>query len=322
MTAVAAPVKVVLFGTGAMGRNHGRALRQLSGVHIVGVVEPDLERGAAFANELGVAYFPSLEAISTKFDAAVIATPTHSHETLTIACLERGAHVLVEKPIAVELSAAARMVEAADELGLVLMVGHIERFNGAVRALPQFLDDPIHFECKRVGPFDSRILDGIILDLMIHDLDLVSHLTMQPGTPQGSVGVALHGRQEDHATANVMFGKRISACFTASRVGQTKSRTMEIVQPTNAISVDLIRQDITIHTVESVDFSGPGNMLRQRGIVEIPFIERSGQPLTAELLHFIDCVQNKTECLTPGIDGLKALELVRQVEAVSLRINR
>jgi UDP-N-acetylglucosamine 3-dehydrogenase len=316
---------ILLCGAGAMGRNHGRALRQLAGARLMGVVELDPERGRAAATELGVDWWPEVAQLpaSVVADTAgvVIATPTPTHESVAVESFARGWHVLVEKPIAHTLPSAARMVQASESAGKLLMVGHIERFNGAVLALPQFLDDPIHFACARLGPYDPRILDGIILDLMIHDLDLVSHLTESPGVPQGAVAVSLHGRREDHATASVLFGDRISAGFTASRIGQTKSRTMEIVQRHNAISVDLIRQDITIHTVESIDFSGAGNTLRQRGLVEIPFIER-GQPLVGELQHFLACIRDEQPCVTPGNDGLRALELVQQVVTKATTISR
>ncbi len=314
--------RVVLIGAGAMGRNHGRALRTVNGLQCVAVIDDDIDRASSLADDLDTDAFSQLADFSEPFDAAIVATPTSTHEDIVLACLDRGAHVLVEKPIAIEMSAAARMITAAKAADRVLMVGHIERFNGAVRAVKQYLDDPIHFHCQRVGPFDARILDGIILDLMIHDLDLVSDLTGLPGVASGSVTVAMHGRTEDHATSSVLFGDRISASFTASRVGQTKIRTMEIAQPTNSISVDLIRQDITIHTVESLDFDGPGNSLRQRGIVEIPFVERTGQPLTVELEHFRQCMLGAVECLSDGEDGLRALELVRQVEANASKVTR
>jgi UDP-N-acetylglucosamine 3-dehydrogenase len=315
-------IGVVLIGAGSMGRNHGRALRQARDSFLLGIIEPDQARGRALAADLEVDYWPDLESCTAPVEAAVIATPTVTHEALAMACFDRGWDVLVEKPISDNLQAAARMVARAAQDDRVLMVGHIERFNGAVIALPQFLDDPIHFACQRVGPYDPRILDGIILDLMIHDLDIVSDLTKLEGVPTGAVAVSLHGRNEDHASATVVFGGRTSASFIASRAGQNKTRSMEIVQPTNSITVDLIRQDITIHTIESVDFSGPGNTLRQRGLVEIPFIERSGQPLAAELSHFAACVRREVKCLSPGHDGLRALELVRHVERVAALVNR
>jgi UDP-N-acetylglucosamine 3-dehydrogenase len=316
------PVNIVLIGGGAMGRNHARVLRQSRDCYLVGIVEANPERGAALAEELEVPTWTSLSDCTVPVDAAVIATPTLTHEPLVHASFERGLDVLVEKPIAHDLPSAARMVYRAEEDNRLLMVGQIERFNGAVMALPQYLDDPIHFNCQRVGPYDPRILDGIILDLMIHDLDIVHHLTRLPAVPMGAVAVSTHGRSEDHATASVMFGDRISASFIASRVGQNKVRTLEISQPHNSISVDLIRQDITIHTVESVDYSGPGNALRQRGLVEIPFIERSGQPLAAELSHFAACVRGEAECIAPGEDGLAALSMVRSIELLAATIKR
>ncbi len=316
------PVNVVLFGAGAMGRNHARVLRQSTDCYLVGIVEPDPQRGAALAEELGVLTWTQLSDYTGPLDAAVIATPTSTHEPLALECFDRGLDVLVEKPIAHDLLAGARMVQAAEKARRVLMVGHIERFNAAVVALPQFLNDPIHFNCQRVGPYDPRILDGIIVDLMIHDLDIVHHLTKLSAVPMGAVAVSTHGRSEDHATASVMFGDRISASFIASRVGQNKVRTMEISQPENSISVDLIRQDITIHTIESVDYSGAGNVLRQRGLVEIPFIERSGQPLAAELAHFASCVRGEADCITPGTEGLAALSMVRSIESLAATIHR
>jgi predicted dehydrogenase len=316
------PHRVVLIGAGTMGRNHARTLGALPGFECVGVIDADIERAAILATNLGVTAVSSLASFDKRFDAAIVATPTSSHEEMVLACLDRGAHVLVEKPIAIELSSAARMIEAAENADRLLMVGHVERFNGAIQAVRQYINDPIHFSCQRVGPFDPRIFDGIILDLMIHDLDLVSHLSCFPGTASGAVAVALHGRKEDHATASVLFGERISGSFTASRVGQTKVRTMEITQPQNSISIDLIRQDITIYTVESLDFDGPGNSLRQRGMVEIPFVERSGQPLKVELEHFRSCMLGEAECLSTGEDGLRALELVRQVELSAAKVVR
>ncbi len=321
MSAAINTQNIVVIGAGAMGRNHCRALRTLRGFHLVAIVDDDPQRAHALADEMGVASATSLADVKEPFTAAIVATPTATHEQLLSECLDRGAHVLVEKPIAIELSAAARMIAAAKAADRILMVGHVERFNGAILAVKQYIDDPIHFNCQRVGPFDSRIIDGIILDLMIHDLDLVGHLTGLPGVPNGAVSLTMHGRTEDHATSSVLYGDRTSASFTASRVGQSKVRTMEITQPRNSISIDLIRQDITIHTVESLDF-GPDHTLRQRGLVEIPFVERSGQPLTVELDHFWHCIVEGVDCLSDGEDGLRALELVRRVELSSSRVNR
>ncbi len=316
------PVNIVLFGAGAMGRNHARVLRQSRDCYLAGIIEPDPIRGAALAEDLEVPTWTRLGDCTVALDAAVVATPTSTHEQLVYESFDRGLDVLVEKPIAQDLQSAARMVFRAEEQQRLLMVGHIERFNAAVVALPQYLDDPIHFNCQRVGPYDPRILDGIIVDLMIHDLDIVHHLTQLPAVPKGAVSVSTHGRTEDHATASVMFGNRISGSFIASRIGQNKVRTMEISQPNNSISVDLIRQDITIHTIESVDYSGPGNVLRQRGLVEIPFIERSGQPLAAELSHFAACVRREAQCITSGEEGLAALSMVRAVELLAAAIQR
>lgn len=315
-------VRTVLFGVGAMGRNHARVLRQSRDLFLAGIVEPDPDRAAALAAELDVPTWRQFDDCTVALEAAVIATPTATHEEIASDCFKRGLHVLVEKPIAHDLPTAARMVNEARSAQRLLMVGHIERFNAAVMALPQFLDDPIHFSCQRVGPYDPRILDGIILDLMIHDLDIVRHLTKMSAVANGAVAVALHGRREDHATASMTFGKRISASFVASRVGQNKIRTIEIAQPTNSISVDLVRQDITIQTVESVDYSGPDNTLRQRGLLEIPFIERSGQPLAVELAHFAACIRGEATCIAPGDDGLAALEMVRSIELLATTIQR
>jgi UDP-N-acetylglucosamine 3-dehydrogenase len=315
-------VQIILFGSGAMGRNHARVLRQSRDIYLVGVIEPDPARAAAVGAELGVPTWSTLSDCPLPLDAAVVATPTPTHEAIVLDCLDRGLHVLVEKPISHTAESGQRMVDRAAKVGKVLMVGHIERFNAAVMALPQFLEDPIHFTCQRIGPYDPRIKDGITLDLMIHDLDIVRFLTGLPGTAVCGLAVAMHGQTEDHASASMVFGERLTATFTASRVGQSKIRSIEIAQPKNSISVDLIRQDITIHTIESVDFSASGNSLRQRGLVEIPFIERAGQPLAAELAHFAACVRGEVACITPGEDGLAALGMVTDIQSIATTIRR
>ena len=206
---------------------------------------------------------------------------------------------------------AQRIVDAAHAHSVVLAVGHIERFNAAVAELPRPLDRPIHIEASRISPYSARVPDGVIFDLMIHDLDIVCSLAGPDAEVSRISGIArsMKGATEDIASVIVEFSTGLTATFNTSRLGQQKIRTIEITQAESVVIADLVRQDVTIHRMNHSEYlSDEGTRYRQASVIEIPFLETRGEPL-AELAHFIDCIRNGTTPRVDGAAGIRAVDL-------------
>jgi predicted dehydrogenase len=310
---MSAPLKVVVIGAGIMGANHARVARSLRNARLVAVVDPDLERAAA-AGGPGVQAVASLDEVVGGYDAAVVAVPTPQHAETAIALARNGVHLLVEKPIAATIEQAHEIVAAAAEAGVVLAVGHVERFNAAVAELPRLLDRPIHIEASRISPYSARVADGVILDLMIHDLDIVCSLAGNDAEPIHVAGVsrAVMGDTEDLASVTLEFSTGLTATFNTSRLGQQKIRTLEITQAESVIVADLVRQDITVHRMSRHEYlSDEGSRYRQSSVIEIPFLEARGEPLALELQHFVDCISTGATPRADGAAGVRALALAQ-----------
>ena len=307
-----ADLRIAVVGAGIMGANHARVAHQLPGVELVAVVDSDLERARAAGRNAGAVAVASLDELTIDIDAAVIAVPTRFHFEAARQLIDRGVHVLVEKPIAATVDEAEQIVAAAERAGVVLSVGHIERFNAAVAELPQMLEDPLHIEASRIGTYSSRIADGVILDLMIHDIDIVTSLVGRDVevTSVGGVARSVRGDTEDVATVTMVFANGVTAAFNTSRLGQQKIRTLEITQQESVITADLVRQDVTINRMSRQEYlSDEGTRYRQSSVVEIPFLETRGEPLALELRHFVECVRTGAAPRVDGRAGVRALEL-------------
>ncbi|CAN5592779.1 Gfo/Idh/MocA family oxidoreductase [soil metagenome] len=306
------PLRLVVVGAGIMGTNHARVARQSPDIQLVAVVDPDLERARASARSPDVLVCASVDQLNIAFDAAVVAVPTAHHLSTVLALAKHGAHLLVEKPLAGSLDDAAQIIEVAAANSLVLAVGHIERFNPAVAELPSLLDEPIHIEASRISPYSARIGDGVILDLMIHDIDIVCSLAGTDAELISVSGVArsVRGASEDIACVTMGFSTGLTATFNTSRLGQQKIRLVEITQAESTLIADLVRQDVTIHRMSHHEYlSQEGTRYRQSSVVEIPFLETRGEPLALELAHFADCVSKGSQPRVSGADGLRALRL-------------
>jgi predicted dehydrogenase len=313
-------VRVGVIGAGIMGANHARVLRQLPEAVLTAVVDQDLERANLVVGPEGRGVVDLAEVID-EIDAAVVAVPTKFHHDITLQLLRAGKHVLVEKPIAATEVEAKAMVEAAEELGLVFAVGHIERFNPAVVELSKWIENPVHIRIERINPYSGRILDGVVMDLMIHDLDIV--LSLADGAEVVDVeGIGHHVRSdsEDLAVVTLRFANGLTASLTTSRLGQQKIRQIEVTQHESVVVADLLRQDITINRMTRSEYlSNEGTRYRQSSMVEIPFLEVRGEPLALELSHFIECIL--TDGL-PRVDGEAGLRALRLASYISSRISR
>jgi predicted dehydrogenase len=307
-------MRLAVVGAGIMGANHARLSQNVRDIDLVWVVDPDAARAATLADAFGAKAASSLDEVLDDVDAAVVASPTDDHGASAATLLRAGKHVLVEKPLAATAPDARTLVGEAERAGTVLMVGHVERFNPAVLALDPLLDDVVHIAAQRISPYSSRVRDDVVLDLMIHDLDIVSTLAGVPVRSVRAAGRAVRSGRLDVVSALLTFENDIVATLTASRVGQQKIRTLEITQTDGFVSVDLVRQDVTINRVEHSEFlSSEGARYRQTGVVEIPFLEHRGEPLELELREFAAAIAGDRAPRVTGKDGVIALELVEAV---------
>jgi len=295
-----------------MWTSHVRVARSLPNVRVALVVDPDLRRAQALAGRVGADAATALPD-RWRFDAAVVAAPTDMHCELTVKLLKGGVPVLVEKPIAHTLDDAQAMVDAAPSES-ALMVGHVEQFNTAVLELDRVLHDPLHVQADRLSPYFERARDNVVLDLMIHDLDIVRRIAGGPAREVQAMRRVLSAPSADYACALLEFDGGMTATLTCSRVAQQKIRRLEITESDDFIVVDLLRQDLTIQKVNHAEYSSnDGVVYRQAGVTEIPFLERRGEPLALELEHFVDCVVEGRRPRISGEDGLEALRLATMV---------
>lgn len=310
-------LRLAVIGAGVMGTNHARVAAQVGAVTLTHVVDTDLERAAAAASRSGATPVASVDEIGDEIDAAVVALPTPLHAPTAVPLLEAGIHCLVEKPIAPTLAAADEIIAAAERGGATLMVGHVERFNPAVLELDNLLDDVIHIDAWRVGPFSARVGDGVVMDLMIHDLDLVAALADSEVESVSAVTRVVRTDSEDLCAALLTFDNGVTANLTASRLGQQKIRELRIHQQESFLNVDLLRRDVTVHRVSHNEYVGDeGTRYRQSGIVEIPMLEHQGEPLALEQAEFAAAITESRPPRVDGAAGRRALELVlRVVEA-------
>jgi predicted dehydrogenase len=295
-------LRIAVVGAGAFGRNHMRVIRSLPNAELAAVCDADADRAAAAAAEFATRALP-LGELAGAIDAAVVAVPTSVHAKVGCALLAAGIDVLVEKPIAPTLAEADALIEAAARHGRILQVGHLERFNPAITALSERISVPLFFEIHRLSMFTPRALDvDVVLDLMIHDIDILLALTGKMPEEVRAAGISILSEKVDIANVRLAFPGGCIANVTASRVYTERVRKMRLFQPHQYISLDY-------HKQEAVAFSVSGD--RQIGYDQ--FRITKAEPLALELAHFVDCVTART---TPRVDGIEA----RKALAVSIDI--
>jgi predicted dehydrogenase len=308
-----------VIGAGSLGQHHVRLLRDIEGARLVGFCEIRSERAQQVSSELGVPAVPSLEALLEQVDAVTVVVPTIGHHEVAKAALERGIHVMIEKPIAATLAEADDLVAIAKRTGALIQTGHVERFNRAIRAALPFIDTPRFIESDRLAPFNPRGSDvAVVLDLMIHDIDLVRTLVGGHVDDLQAVGVPVLTPSVDIANARLTFDSGAVANITASRVSRERLRKIRIFQRTGYLSLDLAAGTGEFYRLRTdVDFAAIAKApLALEAFVERVVLEApEGEPLRLELEGFIAAVQGATPVVVSGDDGREAL-------AVALRINR
>ena len=305
------PIRVGVVGVGYVGQHHARIYSEMTGVELVGVVDIDETRLQELGGRYRIQTCRDYRELMGRVDAVSVAVPTLVHYSIAKEFLERGVDVLVEKPIAQSLAQADELVGIAKADGRIFQVGHIERFNGAVKALETVVRSPGFIECHRLGPFAHRNTDvDVVLDLMIHDIDIVLNLIKSPVVAVTAVGVPVISDQVDIANARLQFESGCVANLTASRVSVERVRRVRIFQRDTFISLDYSQQEIAVyHRIPAADSSAetPPTIVKE----EIP-IDKA-EPLRVELESFIECVQTRRRPLVSGEDGRDALKVASQI---------
>jgi predicted dehydrogenase len=275
--------RIGVAGVGQFGRNHARAAAKCERAELVAVADVNSSRAAEVAAQYGCRACTDLRELRGQVDAAIVAVPTSAHVEVASALLAEGIDVLVEKPIAADVAAADRLIAIAEEHGRILQVGHLERFNPAVVALERHARLPLFFEIHRLSVFSARSLDvDVVLDLMIHDLDIVLSLVRAELREIRAAGISILSPKEDIANVRLEFGNGCIANFTASRVSTEKVRKLRLFQPREYISVDYTRQDALSIRVDE-----------RRQVSFHPLAVTKGEPLEFQLEAFLDSVEGR-----------------------------
>jgi len=301
-------------GVGHLGYHHARIYRAMENVDLVGVADPDSEKRAKAEADFETAGCATLDdLIAAGVDLVSISSPTVFHHDLAMQALEAGIHVLVEKPLAASLDEARAMVAKATDVGRVMQVGHIERFNGAVTALTSALRNPKFIECHRLSPYPNRGDDvSVILDLMIHDLDIVQALDGTEVVSVDASGLSVFSDHYDIANARIRFASGCVANVTCSRVSVERMRKIRVFSEDAYASTDYSEQEVIVYRKKPGKLEPGASPMEMISIDPLPVIRE--EPLKRELEAFVECVRTSTRPLVSGEDGLAAMELADRVD--------
>jgi predicted dehydrogenase len=321
-------IRVVVIGAGSFGRHHVRAIKQLQQADLIGIVDAEIDKAQQLANEYGSRAFSSMEEFLPEIDAAIVATPTITHEEIATKLLQSGVDVLVEKPIAASSEAGERLARLAEQGGRILQAGHLERFNPAVMALEQALTTPLFFEVHRLSTFTPRSLDiDVVLDLMIHDLDIVLHFTREMPQEIRAAGISVLSQRVDIANVRLSFASGCVANLTASRISTEKIRKLRLFQPGEYISLDYERQDAIRVAIRKNEPNPAGEEFVWQNATPAGFVPQfdynhlpveHSEPLQLELAAFFAAVRDRSR---PRVDGFQAASTLRVAEAILAKIN-
>ena len=321
-------LKVAVVGVGHLGKEHARVYAEMPGVELFGVVDIQRKQAEKVAQQYNTRYFLNYKDIIDKIQAVSIAVPTKSHYAIAKDFLQHGVHVMIEKPMTGTVLEARELIDISKVKGLVLQAGYIERFNPAIAAIKRLSVNPKFIECHRLSPFTFRSADiGVVLDLMIHDIDILLYITNSKVKKFDAVGVNVISDKEDIANVRIQFQNGCVANVTASRVSITPMRKIRLFSEDSYISIDYQKKDALIYkkspelTLKSLNISDTnvstiadlksyvfGDLLKIEHIKMDDY-----EPLKKELESFVDCIVNHKEPVVSGEEGLRAIEVANDI---------
>jgi predicted dehydrogenase len=305
-------IRVGVLGVGSLGQHHARVYTQLAGCSLVGVVDADEARAKEIAKKLKCEAFTRPEQLMGKVDAVSVVVPTALHTAVAKPFLDAGVHCLVEKPITIDLAEADLLIAAAARSGALLQVGHIERFNPAILAIKEHQDEPLFIRADRLGPYSPRNTDiDVVLELMIHDLDIVLAMVGRPVAKVEAVGLAVLSRTEDIADVRLAFEGGCIANLTASRVTMDKQRKIRVFTRKGYLSVDYLAKTAKRYTLkEGADPTQAGSLIGLYSMVASETLKiKDEEQLKLELESFLDAIAHRKRPVVSGQDGRDALAL-------------
>ena len=305
MSAEPRKIKTGVIGVGSLGQWHARIYSEMPDVDFVGVFDPDKKRAAEIAERYHTRAFPTIDALADAAEALNVVVPTDKHRAVAAGLLQRGKHLLVEKPIAANTADAEELVRLAQENGAILQVGHVERFNPVLAVVNPAKQHPLYIEALRIAPYPPPRMGllprgtevSVILDLMIHDLEVILHLVQSPVVEIHAVGVPILSKSEDLANVRLRFANGCIANVSASRLSTKKMREIRMFLPDAYVSLDYQAQT--------------GKIIRKKllGIEQKEIPIHKGEPLALELRSFVDCVRTHREPVVSGAHAAEALKL-------------
>jgi len=321
-------LKVAVVGVGHLGKEHARVYAEMPGVELFSVVDIQRKQAEKVAQQYNTRYFLNYKDIIDKIQAVSIAVPTKSHYAIAKDFLQHGVHVMIEKPMTGTVLEARELIDISKARGLVLQAGYIERFNPAIAAIKRLSVNPRFIECHRLSPFTFRSADiGVVLDLMIHDIDILLYITNSKVKKFDAVGVNVISDKEDIANVRIQFQNGCVANVTASRVSITPMRKIRLFSEDSYISIDYQKKDALIYkkspelTLKSLNISDTnvstiadlksyvfGDLLKIEHIKMDDY-----EPLKKELESFVDCIVNHKEPVVSGEEGLRAIEVANDI---------
>ncbi|MEK6544907.1 MAG: Gfo/Idh/MocA family oxidoreductase [Nitrospinota bacterium] len=316
-------VRVAVVGVGRMGQYHVGVYSEIPDVRLIGIADINETRGKEIAGKYNTKSYGDYKKLLGKVDVASIAVPTSLHYKIAKDFLQAGTNILIEKPMTRSIDEARELFNIAEKKKLTLHIGHVERFNGAVQELKKIVDNPLFIESRRLGPYDPRIQDdGVVMDLMIHDIDIILNLLNSKVRDINVVGKSVFSDKDDLCNVQLEFENGCLATITASRATQHKIRTLAITQKDKYIFLDYTNQDIHIHRQAFSEHSITKQELRykQESFTERIFVHREN-PLKIELKHLIDCAANGAERKVSVEEEIYSLQIALEIEKKSRLIN-
>jgi len=311
------PLRIAVIGVGHLGQHHARIYDEFEGIDLVGVADIDENQGRKISRKHHTKYVEDFRDLMPEIDAASVVVPTEHHYSVGKTLMKNDIDCLIEKPMVQNLKEAEELYQLSCDRDVLLQVGHIERFNTAFDAARDYIDDPRYIEVNRLGPFTERSIDiGVVLDLMIHDIDIILSFMDSPLREIKSVGVSVLSDYEDLTNTRLEFENGCVANLTASRMSMESRREIKIFQDKNYVSLDYMDQDVKVWRLKN----GKANSMDDVEVYK-PHVE-NGESLKRELSHFVKCIREGREPVVSGNEGRDAIKVGLDVVEAMKRENQ